>query len=216
MWAPSCDGTADYLLQDCGSVGHRHWATTGTTSLEKEAWAASRTWDHVLLVRHQSSSDSSLSRLDPQVVREVRVLRLDPSKARGNSKSAWVVSSVCSCPRSADSWPSSPFSRLSRVSAATEAVYTRASSPPAGSTGRSILSFLCTSVSRREEATIWRYHRPQEVLWISSFASSHFGATVWYEDYCGHLAAHTFNTWGDSTGERDCLHPPPTIAFQSR
>ena len=73
----------------------------------------------VLPVGPQSGSDSSLSRLDPQVVKEVRVLRLDPQvvrgvqhvcvslKARGYPNSAWVVSSACS---------------LSQVSAATEAM----------------------------------------------------------------------------------------------
>ena len=56
--------------------------------------------------------------------------------------------------------------------------------PPAGS----IVDLSCrssaysTSVSQRESATIWRYHRPQKVLWISSFASSHFETTVSYED----------------------------------
>ena len=46
-------------------------------------------------------------------------------------------------------------------------------------------SAYSTSVSRKESATIWRCHRPQEVLWISSFASSHSGTTVSYED-CTH------------------------------
>ena len=42
----SCDDTADYLLEDCGSVVHCHQATTGTTSPKREAWAACRNWDH--------------------------------------------------------------------------------------------------------------------------------------------------------------------------
>ena len=32
----SCDGTADYLLRDCGSVGHRHRATTCSTNPKRE------------------------------------------------------------------------------------------------------------------------------------------------------------------------------------
>ena len=45
----SCDGTADCLIQDCGSVGHRHLATTGTTSPKKRRGlpvVAGRYWDH--------------------------------------------------------------------------------------------------------------------------------------------------------------------------
>ena len=30
--APSCDGTTDYFLRDCGPVGHRHRATTTVTA----------------------------------------------------------------------------------------------------------------------------------------------------------------------------------------
>ena len=43
---PSRDGTADHLLRESGSVGHRHRATTGTTSPKREAWAACRNWNH--------------------------------------------------------------------------------------------------------------------------------------------------------------------------
>ena len=52
-WVLSCDGTSDYLLRDCGSVGHRHRAMT-----------ADRLDPQVVREVHAQ-------RLDPQVVREV-------------------------------------------------------------------------------------------------------------------------------------------------
>ena len=61
---PSCDGTADYL-RDCGSVGHLHQATTGTTSPKREVWAACRNWNRgTYFLRRFSEREDRTSR-DP-------------------------------------------------------------------------------------------------------------------------------------------------------